>query len=137
QDDRLRPAQDRHPRRRVAHPDRGGGRRPRAQKGRRPMIRINLLATEKERGKPRVVPFATANAKITVGCSMLLLAAATFSATRYYKVTKESATLDLQIADAQQETSRLHSIIQEVQQFEQRRAQLQQRVVLIEQLRKG
>src|SRR5262249_34855374 len=31
----------------------------------------------------------------------------------------------------------LHAVIQQVQQFEQRKAQLQQRVVLIEQLRKG
>src|SRR5262249_52153245 len=75
--------------------------------------------------------------KMTVGCSLILIAAATFSGSRYYEVTKASSTLDRQIADAQQETSRLHSIIQQVQQFEQRRAQLQQRVVLIEQLRKG
>jgi type IV pilus assembly protein PilN len=101
------------------------------------VIRINLLATEKERAKKRVMPFASANSKITVGCSLILLAAATFSGTRYYTVNKESSTLDRQITDAQQETSRLHSIIQQVQQFEQRRAQLQQRVVLIEQLRKG
>ena len=33
--------------------------------------------------------------------------------------------------------TRLHSVILQVQQFEQRKAQLQQRVVLIEQLRKG
>src|SRR5262249_41041207 len=42
-----------------------------------------------------------------------------------------------EISAAQQETTRLHSVIQQVQQFEQRKAQLQQRVVLIEQLRKG
>jgi type IV pilus assembly protein PilN len=40
------------------------------------------------------------------------------------------------IATAQKETQRLHSVIMQVQQFEQRRAQLQQRVTLIEQLRK-
>src|SRR5205085_426378 len=37
---------------------------------------------------------------------------------------------------AQQEAARLHSIIAQVQQFEQQKAQLQQRVLLIEQLRK-
>src|SRR6185295_14711560 len=41
------------------------------------------------------------------------------------------------ISSAQEETTRLHSVIQQVQQFEQRKAQLQQRVGLIEQLRKG
>ena len=45
--------------------------------------------------------------------------------------------LDAEISAAQQETQRLHSVILQVQQFEQRKAQLQQRVVLIEQLRKG
>jgi Tfp pilus assembly protein PilN len=41
------------------------------------------------------------------------------------------------LASAQQETTRLHTVILKVQQFEQRKAQLQQRVQLIEQLRKG
>ena len=40
------------------------------------------------------------------------------------------------ITAAQQETQRLHSVIMQVQQFEQRKTQLQQRVTLIEQLRK-
>ena len=40
-------------------------------------------------------------------------------------------------SDRQLETERLHSLILQVQQFEQRKAQLQQRVVLIEQLRSG
>jgi type IV pilus assembly protein PilN len=52
-------------------------------------------------------------------------------------VTRESNQVDAEINAAQQETVRLHSVIQQVQQFEQRKAQLQQRVVLIEQLRKG
>ena len=48
----------------------------------------------------------------------------------------QSAQLDIDISAAQQETTRLHSIISQVQQFEQRKAQLQQRVALIEQLRR-
>ena len=56
---------------------------------------------------------------------------------RYWTVNHDSAELDKEIAAAQQETTRLHSVIEQVQQFEQRKAQLQQRVVLIEQLRKG
>ena len=50
-------------------------------------------------------------------------------------LTAEQA-LDAEIATAQQETARLHSVITQVQQFEQRKAQLQQRVTLIEQLRR-
>ena len=52
-------------------------------------------------------------------------------------LTKDSKQIDDDLAAAQQETTRLHSIILQVQQFEQRKAQLQQRVQLIEQLRKG
>jgi type IV pilus assembly protein PilN len=98
------------------------------------MIRINLLSVGRERAKKKAATFQTAQ-KLTIGASMILILAALFIGWRYWTVTRESAQLDTEIAAAQQETSRLHSIIQQVQQFEQRKAQLQQRVVLIEQLR--
>jgi type IV pilus assembly protein PilN len=56
---------------------------------------------------------------------------------RYWSLARESNAIDSEIATAQQETTRLHTVIQQVQQFEQQKARLQQRVVLIEQLRKG
>ncbi len=101
------------------------------------MIRINLLAAEKERGKKKAAVFGTTGQKLTIACSTILVLAVVFVGWRYWSVSKESAQLDAQISAAQQETQRLHSVIQQVQQFEQRKAQLQQRVVLIEQLRKG
>ena len=101
------------------------------------MIRINLLAAEKDRGKKKAVTLGTTAQKLTIGCSLILVLAALFIGWRYWSVTRDSAELDKEIAAAQQETTRLHTIIQQVQQFEQRKAQLQQRVVLIEQLRKG
>ena len=52
-------------------------------------------------------------------------------------LNSESKQLDVDIANSQQEATRLHAIILQVQEFEQRKAQLQQRVVLIEQLRKS
>ena len=52
-------------------------------------------------------------------------------------MSRDSNAIDAEITAAQQETTRLHSVILQVQQFEQRKAQLQQRVVLIETLRKG
>src|SRR5581483_1689429 len=55
----------------------------------------------------------------------------------FWVLSHDSAKIDADIAAAQQETTRLRSIIQQVQQFEQRKAQLQQRVTLIEQLRKS
>jgi type IV pilus assembly protein PilN len=100
------------------------------------MIRINLLAVEKDRGKKKAVTFGTGQ-KLTIGCSIILVLALSFIGWRYWELGRQSSQLDAEITSAQQETTRLHSVIQQVQQFEQRKAQLQQRVVLIEQLRKG
>ena len=101
------------------------------------MIRINLLAAEREKSKKKAVTLGTAGQKLTIGCSLILILAALFIGWRYWALSRDSNQLDAEIAAAQQETTRLHSIILQVQQFEQRKAQLQQRVVLIEQLRKG
>jgi type IV pilus assembly protein PilN len=102
------------------------------------MIRINLLAAEKERGKKKAAAvFGTTGQKLTIGCSTILVLAVAFVSWRYWSLSRQSTALDAEISAAQQETQRLHSVILQVQQFEQRKAQLQQRVVLIEQLRKG
>jgi type IV pilus assembly protein PilN len=101
------------------------------------MIRINLLAAERDKTKKKAVTLGTAGQKLTVGCSLILVLAVLFIGWRYWALSRDSTALDAEIAAAQQETTRLHSVIQQVQQFEQRKAQLQQRVVLIEQLRKG
>jgi type IV pilus assembly protein PilN len=101
------------------------------------MIRINLLAAERDRNKKKAVTLGTASQKLTIGCTIILILAAMFVGWRYWALGQESTNLDTEISSAQQETQRLHSVIQQVQQFEQRKAQLQQRVVLIEQLRKG
>jgi type IV pilus assembly protein PilN len=102
------------------------------------MIRINLLAAERDRNKKKaVVTLGTAGQKLTIACSLIVLLALLFTGWRYWALGHESTQLDVEIAAAQQETTRLHSVILQVQQFEMRKAQLQQRVVLIEQLRKG
>ena len=100
------------------------------------MIRINLLAAERATKKKANVALQTGQ-KLTIGCSTILVLAVLFMGWRYWAVNRDSNRLDAEISASQQETTRLHSIIVQVQQFEQRRAQLQQRVVLIEQLRKG
>ena len=102
------------------------------------MIRINLLAAERDKSKKKATAvLGTVGQKLTVGCSLILILSVLFIGWRYWTLTRDSNQLDAEIAAAQQETTRLHSVIQQVQQFEQRKAQLQQRVVLIEQLRKG
>ncbi len=99
------------------------------------MIKINLLAVDRERTK-RKSKFQIGQ-KITAGCSVILVVAALGVGWWFWYLQRTSTDLDDQIAAAQRETQRLQSIIQQVQQFEARRAQLQQRVTLIEQLRKG
>ena len=101
------------------------------------MIRINLLAGERRTAKRAVAAPFQAGQKLTVACSLILILATLFVGWRYWTLQQASTLLDKEIADSQQETTRLHSIILQVQQFEQQKAQLQQRVVLIEQLRKG
>ncbi len=99
------------------------------------MIRINLLAVERKAAKAGPTGFKSGQ-KLTIACTAILLVGAVLIGWRYWTVQQESAKLDKDIADAQTETSRLHATILQVQQFEQQKAQLQQRVVLIEQLRK-
>jgi len=99
------------------------------------MIRINLLASERSPAKKKLT-FQTGQ-KLTIGCSLILVLAALFIGWRYWSLAQQSADVDREIAAAQLETQRLSSIITQVQEFEQRKTQLSQRVVLIEDLRKG
>jgi type IV pilus assembly protein PilN len=100
------------------------------------MIRINLLAVERKAGKRAGFTFH-AGQGLTIGCSAILVVAVLFVGWRFWALQQQSARIDMEITDAQQQGLRLHAIIMQVQQFEQQKAQLQQRVVLIEQLRKS
>ena len=56
---------------------------------------------------------------------------------RSRSLRRTSIRIDDEIARAESETQQLRSVLAQVQKFETRRAQLQQRVTLIEQLRRG
>jgi type IV pilus assembly protein PilN len=99
------------------------------------MIRINLLAAERE-SKKKKATFQSGQ-KVTIACSLVLVLTGMVIGWRYMAINSESSKLDEDIAKAQTEATRLHAVIQQVQAFEQQKAQLQQRVVLIEQLRKS
>lgn len=99
------------------------------------MIRINLLGVERQ--KTRRAPAFDVAKQVTLACSLILVVAALLVGWWYWSLNQESAQVDAEIAAAQQEVARLRSIIGEVSQFEQRRAQLQQRVGLIQELRSG
>ena len=101
----------------------------------RSMIKVNLLTVERKGAKKKIGGFQLGQKLIAV-CSLILVAAALFIGWRYWTLDKESKELDARIANARTEVARLQSIIAEVQQFEQRSQELQQRVSLIEQLRR-
>ena len=101
------------------------------------MITVNLLASEKQqRGKKKAAAFQISQ-QLTLVCALILLGAGGLVGWRYWDVGRDGVQLDTDIAAAQAESARLRSIISEVQKFEVRKGQLQQRVSLIEQLRKN
>jgi len=98
------------------------------------MIKINLLTVERKSAKKKIG--IDPGQKLIAACSLLLVAAVLFIGWRYWSLDKESKRLDADIAAAASETARLQTILAEVKQFEDRTAQLRQRVSLIEQLRR-
>ena len=103
------------------------------------MIRINLISQAREKPRRRV-PAASlvgSGQKITVACTLILVLAALGVGWWYWSLRKEAAKLTDDIAAAETETRRLQALIVQVRQFETRKAQLEQRVTLIETLRRG
>ena len=100
------------------------------------MIRINLLTVERKAVSTKGTFTLRDNHKIAIGCALLLLATATLVGWRYWALGAQSVRLDRDISASQKEAVRLRLIIAQVQQFEQHKKQLEQRVTLIEQLRR-
>ena len=99
------------------------------------MIRINLLAVDRERTKRRaLIPAAH---RVTIAASLILLTSALIIGWWFWSIRQTSIRLDEDIATAERETQQLRSVLAQVQKFETRKAQLQQRVSIIEQLRRG
>lgn len=99
------------------------------------MIRVNLLGVERQ--KVKKAPAVSAAARVTLACSLVLVAAGGGIGWWYWYLGQEAVRLEQERAAAQREQARLRTVLAEVQQFEARRAQLQERVALIEQLRSG
>jgi type IV pilus assembly protein PilN len=99
------------------------------------MIRINLLGVERKQA--RKAPTFDVGQKLTIACSLILVVGLLGIGYWYWLLNEASARVDREIATANAEATRLRSLLTEVQQFEGRRAQLTQRVLLIEQLRGG
>ena len=98
------------------------------------MIRINLLATQKVSQSRAPID---AGQKIALGGSLILLLAAAFVFWSYWSLGQAAAQVEREIEERQREEARLVQVISEVRDFEARRERLQQRVSLIEELRRG
>jgi len=102
------------------------------------MIRINLISQGREKPRRQAAgPLVGSGQKITVACTLILAIAALGVGWWYWSLRKEATKLASDITAAEAETARLQALIVQVRQFEERKAQLQQRVTLIEELRRG
>jgi type IV pilus assembly protein PilN len=101
------------------------------------MIRINLLAVDRGPAKKARTPGVTAAQRVTIGAALILIATVVAVGWWFWALRARSAKLDDDIAQAEKEANQLRSVLAQVQKFETRKAQLQQRVTLIEQLRRG
>lgn len=101
------------------------------------MIRINLLSVEREKAKKPRGALIPAAHRVTVAASVILLATVLGIGWWFWLLHQKSIAIDQEIAKADAETQKLRGVLVQVQKFEARKAQLQQRVTLIEQLRSG
>ena len=101
------------------------------------MIRINLLAVDRGPVKKARSAGVTAAQRVTIGAALILLTTIVGIGWWFWSLRTRDQKLDTDIAQAEREANQLRSVLAQVQKFEARKAQLQQRVNLIEQLRRG
>jgi type IV pilus assembly protein PilN len=104
------------------------------------MIRINLLAADRGTAKKTRAAGAgvvTAAQRVTIGAALIFLSTIVAIGWWYWTLHNRSVRLDEDIAAAETKAQQLRSVLAQVQKFETRKAVLQQRVTLIEQLRRG
>ena len=99
------------------------------------MIRINLIS--ERRSIKAVSKGFQAGQKITVIGSLLLVLTLVGVGWRYWALGQQQAQVAREVDAAQREEQRLAEILKQVAEFEGRKQQLEQRVALIDELRKG
>jgi type IV pilus assembly protein PilN len=100
------------------------------------MIRVNLIPTERRPSKAAVRTFQIGE-KATLLGSLIFVVTALLVGWRYWTLDQHASRLVTDIAAARAEEVRLAEVLKQVTEFEGRRAQLQERVALIDDLRKG
>jgi Tfp pilus assembly protein PilN len=101
------------------------------------MIRINLLATERKTTVRAATKSFEPGQKLMVLGSLILVLVVAALGWRYWALGQMAAEIEANIEAANREEQRLQEIMRQVRDFEARKKMLQQRVDLIDELRKG
>ncbi len=99
------------------------------------MIRINLLGGEQSKARAPIT--FDIGQVVTVVCSLVMVTTLLIVGWWYWSLRGESLRVDEELAAGRQEATRLQPLLAEVEQFEEQRARIQERVALIERLRSG
>jgi len=101
------------------------------------VIRINLVAEKKpvQSGASRFR--LDEGRKIALGGSLIVLLALAYAGWSFWSLKQRAEQVERDIDAARVEEQRLIQVISEVREFEARRGRLEQRVALIEELRRG
>jgi type IV pilus assembly protein PilN len=99
------------------------------------MIRINLLAVEKPVAKTRSFNLNLGEKAGPIGAVLVLVGAASYAGWDYLSLMQQDARLRAELVATRAEKQRLAPILKEVELFDQRKKELQERVTLIEELR--
>jgi type IV pilus assembly protein PilN len=103
------------------------------------MIRVNLLQADRS-AKPvkrggASLQFGSLASKMPLVSSLILVAAIGWVGYKFYDLYITDQKLDQELTQARADEARLAPVLKQVEEFEARQKQLQQRVKLIEQLR--
>lgn len=100
------------------------------------MIRINLLTAERRAAKPVSRGFEAGQKMMVVGSLILMMTVAALG-WRYWALGQQAAQVEEDIAAATREEARLQEILRQITDFEARKAMLEARLALIDELRRG
>ena len=80
------------------------------------MIRINLIAVERERARKRIlIPAAH---RVTAGATIILLGTAALIGWWFWSLRQESIRVDQDLVRAESETRQIRSVLEQVRKFE-------------------
>jgi type IV pilus assembly protein PilN len=103
------------------------------------MIRINLLQVERTSGKAQKrrasVNFGS-TAQVQLLCSLIVIGGLLFLGYTEWSLYQQGVRLEMELAQAKEEEQKLQAVLRQYEAFEARRKQLEQRVKLIEDLRR-